>query len=99
MTDPGRRRDGAGRNNASLLHRFGGDPFHMIQSHRAVGGGGGAEILQIGFGALVKAAQPFIKPHDIGNVLHDLHADGGTEKLRLILILFCVHEVVEYNVL
>ena len=54
----------------------------MVQTHRAVGGGGSAEVLQIGAGGLVQlVAQPFVQTHHIGHFFHDLHADGRAQKL------------------
>ena len=70
----------------SLLDGFGGQVLNMIQADGAVGGGGCAEVLQVSFGTVVQfGAQPTVQPLDIGNVFHDLHSDGGAEKLGLRL--------------
>ena len=56
----------------------------MVQAHGAVGGGGRAEVLEVGAVLVVQLrAQPGIQAADVGHVLHDLHADGGAEKLSL----------------
>ena len=56
----------------------------MVQAHRAVGGGGRAEVLQIRFRAVVQlGAQPGVHALDVGHLLHDLHADGAAQQLRL----------------
>ena len=58
----------------------------MEQTHGTVGGGGGAEILQVGSVFVVQLrAQPLLHAGDEGNLLHDLHADGGAQKLCLRL--------------
>ena len=68
----------------ALLFCLGGEAVDVIKAHRAVGGGGRAEVLQIGAGGIVQlAAQPAVQPHHIGHVLHHLHADGGAQQLGL----------------
>ena len=60
----------------------------MVQSHGPVGGGGGAEVLEIGAVFLVElGAQPFLHALYIGHVFHDLHAYGRAQQLGLRLIL------------
>ena len=68
----------------ALFLRLGGQTLDVVQAHRAVGGGRRAEVLEVGAGLLVElGAEPAVKPLDVGDLLHDLHADGGAEKLRL----------------
>ena len=59
----------------------------MIEADCAVGGGSGAEILEVSGGVAVKlGADPLVKALDIGHVFHDLHADSGAENLSLGLL-------------
>ena len=59
----------------------------MVQAHGAVGGGGRAEVLQIGaVGVVQLSPQPFLHALHVGHFLHDLHADGGAQQLGLRLL-------------
>ena len=62
----------------ALLDRLRREVFDVVQPHGAVGRRRCAEVLEIGAGIVVKlGAYPLVKPLDVGDLLHDLHADGG----------------------
>ena len=68
----------------ALLIGLGGQSGDVVQSHCAVGGGGRTEVLQIRFRAVVQlSTQPCVHALDVGHLLHDLHADGAAQQLRL----------------
>ena len=78
--NPGVLRDQA----LALFLGLRGQSGDVVQAHRAVGGGGRAEVLQIRFHAVVQlGAQPGVHALDVGHLLHDLHADGAAQQLRL----------------
>ena len=54
----------------------------MVEAHRAVGGTGGAKVLQVGAGAVIQLLpQPPVQAPDIGHLLQHLHAHGGAQEL------------------
>ena len=82
--DPGVRRDEV----AALLARLGREALHVVEAHGTVGRARGAHVLEVVLdlgGELV--AQPVVEAPDVGDVLHDLHADGAAEHLSLGLAL------------
>ena len=67
----------------TLLDRFRGQAFDVVQADGAVARGRSAEILQVGDGVAGQFVSDELRePFDIGDVLHDLHADGAAKDLR-----------------
>ena len=66
----------------SVFYSLRSNIFHMIQTYRTVGSSRCAEIFQIGFRSIIQlTAQPFVQSYDIGNIRHDFHTDGRSQKL------------------
>ena len=58
----------------------------MVKSYSTVTCRCRTEVLEIGFGIIVKGREPLIQSCDEGNVLHDLHAYCGAEQLGFRLM-------------
>ena len=71
----------------ALLDRFGSETVDVIETDSTVGGGSRTEILEVRLCIAVKLrAYPLVKTLDIGDILHDLHADSRAENLSLGLL-------------
>ena len=56
----------------------------MVEAHGAVGGAGGAKVLEIGAGPFVQLpAQPLVQTPHIGHLLQHLHTHGGAQELGI----------------
>ena len=63
---------------------LGREVFDVVEAHRAVGGRGRAEVLEVGRDLRCDLrAEPLVEALYVGYLLHDLHADGGAEQLGL----------------